>query len=170
MELYNTSESSSTVSSDSLTQGDIYYNKFFIDEKLLKYVRNKSFNTKINKITLVEIFLNLKNNLLPETYSLKQIRIKIKSIFSKRAPEDLCETLSFICCEESFHTDRCAFIWKLVKKSLLELVDMLEEKEKPIFSINKRQSSRCSVLLDTNQPSWVHRIYLESVSIIGKIE
>ena len=132
-------------------------------DKMLTILEMKAEPSRIDKNDLIELYLNIKKVFFPEANSTKEIQKYIKLIFEKEKPADLCNKFEYLCCNEAIHTARCIYKWKIVKQSLLNYSEVLEIENKPIFSINKRQNSRCKILLNSNQPSWIHKIFLQSV-------
>ena len=170
MELQNIeSEFFNESTCDLLISSEIYNNPSNSKEKLITLLELQAGPTKIEKCVLLDLFLNIKKIHIPEASNTNEIRKAIKEAFYKQKPEELCNKFDYICCNQNIHTARCIYKWKIVKQGLVNLVDALYTKNKPIFAINRRQNNRCKTLLNSNQPCWVHKLFLESISVIGKI-
>jgi hypothetical protein len=119
---------------------------------------------------ILDVYIKFKKSYLAGITCGKEIKKHIKLAFCKQLPENLCRKFEYSCCRESLHEPKCLNKWKILKKKLLNVVDLLQETTKPIFAVNKKQNNRCRALLNATQPGWIHRIYLESLSVIGSFQ
>lgn len=132
-------------------------------EKLISLLEIKSGPCKVDKNDLMALYLGLKKVFFPDAVSAYDIRKRLKSLFYKQSPSDLCKKFEYFCCGAITHSAKCIYKWKVVRQGLLNLSQAVENENKPVFSIRKKQSSSCKVLLNRNQPFWVHKMYLSSM-------
>ncbi|OMJ89615.1 hypothetical protein SteCoe_8148 [Stentor coeruleus] len=91
----------------------------------------------------------------------------INSVFEDESPDNLCIKLNYKCCNLEKHGTRCMKKWKEIQEALITMANECSEKPKQIFSIKKRKNQISKVLLDKSQPSWIHRLFLQSLLVLG---
>ena len=62
---------------------------------------------------------------------------------------------------------RCLARWDGVNEGLTDCESEASQEPKLIFSIKKRQNTSSKLLLDKSQPSWIHRMFLQSLLVLG---
>ena len=113
------------------------------------------------------IFSTLKQLATPSTNDLSQLTNSINYVFEDESPDNLCKKLNYKCCAGDKHGSRCMKKWKEIRECLLSQASKSLQEPKLIFSIKKRQSPSFKVLLDKSQPSWIHRLFLQSLLVLG---
>ncbi|OMJ88874.1 hypothetical protein SteCoe_9077 [Stentor coeruleus] len=113
--------------------------------------------------SIKSIFSTLKSFINPPTNDSTPIIDYINSTFNDESLENLSSKLNFKCCSLKKHSSGCMKKWKNVQDALISLAMDYSQEPKMIFSIKKRKSQGSKVLLDKSQPSWIHRLILQSL-------
>ena len=115
------------------------------------------------KKSIKDIFVKLKSRFCHLLDDPSELKFEINQEFLNSSCETLVEKLEFQCCKEEEHGPYCEKKWYRIRKDILDLVDEELKSSRDFFVIRKNQSSKFKVLLDRSQPSWIHKIMVQSI-------
>ena len=124
--------------------------------------------SKFSDIDLVSSIFSWCKSTYPHYFSNKQgLKPFIEKMFDESL-DFLNENFDYHCCSSIRHSSSCFRKWKMVKGKIFELLDEETLKDRPIFSVTKRQKKCGIVLLDRSQPFWIQKIMVQNLFIKSK--
>lgn len=124
--------------------------------------------SKFSDIELVSSIFSWCKSTYPHYFWNKQgLKPFIEKMFDESL-DFLTENFDYHCCYSIRHSSSCLRKWNKIKERILELVDEENLKDRPIFSVTRRQKKCESVLLDRSQPFWIQKIMVQNLFIDSK--
>ena len=136
-------------------------------EYLGNFSKETSKDFKQNKLknlakSIFSLIISSETHLIHDSFELKTW---INDQILNESPELLTEKFQFRCCGNDTHGSCCYKKWHKIREALICLVDESIQEAKPIFCIKKRPPRDSKILLNSSQPSWVHRLVVQGLMI-----